>query len=497
MRNVLEYVEQSAKEYPTHIAVIDEKQSLTYQSLLIQAQRCGSGLTFLHQSKKPYAVFMDKSIYSLISFFGIVYSGNFYVLLNPELPEERLIQIMKVLDNDIIITDDFHYHQAKQIFPKERIYLIENLIKSEISNEELEAIRRKCCDIDPLYANFTSGSTGIPKGVVVSQRSVIDFIDVFCEIFQFKHVDVFANQAPFDFDVSVKDIYSSMKKGATLVLISRKLFSRPTALLDFLCEKEVTTMIWAVSALCLITTFHGFDYKIPQKVTKILFSGEVMPMKHLKIWMEHLPNATFVNLYGPTEVTCNCTYHIIDTHRDYKDQIPIGIAFPNEDVFLLDEQNKLVEEGQIGEICVRGSTLALGYYNADEQSKKQFVRNPLNPYYNEIIYRTGDLGKIVHNEFYFCGRKDFQIKHMGHRIELEEIEKAMNQLSSIKRSCCIYEQNKIYGFYIGKIEKKEIIQQLKKTLPIYMIPNRLKQVEEMPLNKNGKIDRKKLMENEK
>ena len=198
--------------------------------------------------------------------------------------------------------------------------------------------------------------------MVVSHSSVLDFTDVFTETFGFDKTERIANQAPFDFDVSVKDIYTAIKTGATLVLVPRELFSRPVELLDFLCEQKITTMIWAVSALCLVSMFHGLEYKCPVTVRKVLFSGEVMPMKQLKDWMVHLPEAEFVNLYGPTEITCNCTYHVIRRDREYAEGIPIGRAFANEAVFLMDAQRQRVTEpGAVGEICVRGRALALGY----------------------------------------------------------------------------------------------------------------------------------------
>ena len=305
-----------------------------------------------------------------------------------------------------------------------------------------------------------------------------------------------ANQAPFDFDVSVKDIYSAMKAGATLAVVPRRLFSVPTELMDFLCEKQATTLIWAVSALCLITGFHALDYKTPQSIRKILFSGEVMPLRALKEFRKHLPDATYVNLYGPTEITCNCTYHILERDRDYAAGIPIGIPFPNEDVFLLDGENRLITgQDAEGEICVRGTALALGYYRCPEQNAAHFTQNPLNPNYPERIYRTGDLGRYnAQGELVFSGRKDFQIKYMGHRIELEEIEREMNAIPGVDRACCVFDEkrSRLKGFYTGTIDQGELHTIMKQTLPGFMVPGILRQVEAMPLNKNGKIDRKAL-----
>lgn len=496
MKNTLEYLENTSEKYRDKIAIIEEDKKCTYLDLIQTSKRIGSELSKYTEPRKPVAIMAEKGIDALSSFLGTIYAGCFYVLLNPELPVSRLEKILEVLETEIILTDDEHIELAKQIGIKKKIFKISELKNKDINEERLLQIRNQALDIDPLYANFTSGSTGTPKGVVVSHRSVIDFINIFTEKFNITENDCVGNQAPFDFDVSVKDIYSCLKTGATLVVIPKKLFSLPAKLLDYISENEVTTLIWAVSALCLITTFHGLDYKVPEKINKILFSGEIMPMKHLKEWIKHLPNAKFVNLYGPTEITCNCTYHIIDKNLDYEKQIPIGKAFDNEQVFLLDDDNNLINEtGKNGEICVKGTALGLGYYNDLKQTNSKFIQNPLNSKYIDLIYKTGDMGYYDEKyDLYFCGRKDFQIKHLGHRIELEEIETAIGKIDNVERACCIYieEKNKIYGFYMGNISKAELREDLKKSLPIYMIPNVLTEVEEMPMTKNGKIDRNKL-----
>ena len=497
MKNIVEYLERSVDKYPDKIAVIDEFGECSYTELENLSKKVATLLIKEDAVRVPVIVFMDKGINALSVFLGTAYADSTYTLINPELPSSRIESIDNTLGTNIVITDKNYYDQAKELFKEKKIFKVEDIHKGKIDEESISKVRKGFIDVDPLYTNFTSGSTGTPKGVSVCHRSVIDFIDIFTKNFNITKKDIIGNQAPFDFDVSVKDIYSSLCVGATLVIIPRRLFSQPAPLLDFICEHKVTTMVWAVSALCLISTFHGLDYRVPKTVNKILFSGEVMPIKHLNKWMEALPKATFVNVYGPTEITCNCTYHVIDRNREYDKYIPIGEAFENERVFLLDDNDKLITEPNVkGEICVSGTCLALGYFNNKEETDKHFVQNPLNKNYIELIYRTGDLGMYnEQNELVFQGRKDFQIKYNGHRIELEEIEKAMMKVEGIERACCLFdeEKQKLYGFYVGTMDKAELHSSLKETLPVYMIPGILKQVEEMPLTKNGKIDRKELM----
>ena len=495
MKTVLEYLENSTNNCSDKIAVIDENGKYTYKELTELSKKIGTRLTSYFEPRNPVPVLMEKGKDTLATFFGAVYAGCFYVLLNPDLPKVRLEHIVNVLGSKNIVTDKVHEEIASELINKEDILYIEDLKSIEVNEDKLKEIRESSLDLDPLYANFTSGSTGVPKGVLVGNRSVIDFIDNFTEIFNITEKDIIGNQAPFDFDVSVKDIYSSIAKGATLVIIPKRLFSIPAELLDYICNNNVTTLIWAVSALCLITTFHALDYKTPDTVNKILFSGEVMPIKHLKQWIEHLPNAMFVNLYGPTEITCNCTYHIVDKNLNYE-KIPVGKAFPNEQVFLLDENDKLITDLEVqGEICVKGTCLALGYFNNKEQTNSRFVQNPLNDKYIDMIYKTGDLGEYNKDgEIVFLGRKDFQIKHMGHRIELEEIERAMEKVNGVERSCCIFneQKGKLYGFYVGNTGKDEVVKYLRENLPVFMVPNKINQIEKFPITKNGKIDRKEL-----
>lgn len=507
MASVLDYLEKTAGSRFGKNRVDDMAETVSYEELLNLSQNVGAVLLGCLEpvsdepARKPVPIIMDKGINALIAFFGVVYSGHFYCLINPDLPNERIENILAVTKPEMIITDRKNFEKTVLIAGKQKIFCIEDLRMHEISDtekERLKSVRSKMIDTDPLYANFTSGSTGIPKGVLVSHRSVIDFIDIYTELFDITGRDIIGNQAPFDFDVSVKDIYSALKTGANLVIIKKELFSKPAELLDCLCDKKITVMTWAVSALCLITTFHALDYKVPRTVKKVLFSGEVMPIKHLREWMEHLPEAVFVNLYGPTEITCNCTYHVIDRDRAYEEAIPIGTAFPNERVFLLDGEDRLIspkEAKKTGELCVAGTALALGYYNSPAETAKAFVVNPVNSLFPETVYRTGDLAFYNEaGELIFAGRKDFQIKHMGHRIELEEVERSMMSVEGVERSCCVFDEkrSRLTGFYVGGCDSKELHRLMSEKLPAFMVPGALKPLVTMPMTKNGKIDRKLL-----
>lgn len=499
--NIIEYLTSTAERFPDKTAVNDGATQITYGELLTKSRAIGTALSRIIGLRNPVGVYTGKCTEAITAFFGTSFAGGFYCSLNPELPDTRLSQTVSVLKPKLILTTSSLLSDAKRAFPECETLVITELYETLPDEETLAARLDGHTDTDPLYINFTSGSTGTPKGIAVCHRSVIDFIDCFTEIFGITGNDVIANQAPFDFDVSVKDIYSAVKTGAELLIVPRELFSAPVGLTDFLCDNKATVMIWAVSALCLITTFHCLDYRTPETVKKILFSGEVMPARALKEFKKHLPDAMYVNLYGPTEITCNCTYHILDNDRDYPDGIPIGKHFPNEDVFLLDENDKRVtEKDTVGEICVRGSALALGYWSCPEQNEKHFVQNPLNPHYPERIYRTGDLGRFDGNgELFFCGRRDFQIKYMGHRIELEEIERAASSRDGVDRFCCVFDEkhSRLKGFYVGSLDRDELHRQLKAELPGFMVPGMLFKLDEMPLTKNGKTDRKTLAEYKK
>lgn len=490
--NVLEYLEGTVGRFSDKIAYANEEVGLTFKEVYDQGRAIGTFLNKQGFYKQPIVVFMKKHPKTIVAFFGVVYGGNFYVPIDEEMPRFRIELILKNLDPKAIICDETTKKIIETFDYDKEVYLYDDIAKTNIDEDIIKGIRDIAIDTDPIYVVFTSGSTGMPKGVVACHRSVIDYVETLSEVLGFNEDTVFGNQTPLYFDACLKELYPTLKFGATTYIVPKKLFMFPLKLVEFLNEYKINTVCWVVSALTIISSFKVFDSIIPKHLHTVAFGSEVFAVKQFNIWKKALPNAKFINLYGPTETTGMCCY--FKAERSFKEDeiLPIGGPFKNTEIILLDDNNNIPAKGELGEICVRGTSLTLGYYNAFDETNKVFVQNPLNNLYPELIYRTGDLGKYnERGELIFVSRKDYQIKHMGHRIELGEIEINVNMIEGIKSSCCIYDDDKarIILYYVGDIDKKQVVANLKKTLPRYMIPNYIEKLGIMPLTANGKIDR--------
>jgi len=489
--HVLSYLEDAFRKYPHHVALSDVHVQMTYSEVWAYVVSVGNAVAGRLEGRTgvPVAVCLRHDVYDVLAFFSIVYSGNFYVPVDFSLPADRIGQMLDTIQPAAIVAG----REAKlpDSVPLPLVWRQETLAAE--SHPDC-ALWKNGKDTDVLYVIFTSGSTGVPKGVVVSHRSVTDMVEQFQAVFAFPENAVFGNQAPFDFDVSVKDIYLSLKVGGRLEILEKKLFSFPKLLIARLNERQVDTVIWAVPALKIMSALDAFAGEKPLYLRDIMFSGEVMPPKTLAYWREKLPAARYVNLYGPTEITCNCTYYIIDGILPPEENIPIGRAFPNCSVFLL-EGDAPVQDGDSGEICVAGSCLALGYYNAPAMTERAFVQNPLQRAYREYIYRTGDIGRIQNGQLIYLGRRDAQIKHMGHRIELTEIELCANACAGVSAAACVYDGDgaRIALFWQGSADAKTVFAHLREKLPKHMLPAVMEKTDIFPQTRTGKIDRKALL----
>ena len=490
--NVLEYLEHTVKRLPDKVAYSNESEGLTFAEVYHDSRAIGSYLNSKGYYGEPVVVFMKKHPKAIAAFYGCVYGGNYYVPIDEEMPRFRIDLIFDNLKPKVMICDESTQEMAKTFDFDGEMLIYDEVSKTAINEEALADIRDRQLDTDPIYIVFTSGSTGVPKGVVACHRSVIDYIENLSEVLEFNEDTRFANQTPLYFDACLKELYPTLKFGASTVIVPKSLFMFPVKLVEFLNEHKINTVCWVVSALTMISSFKTFDKVVPEYLHTVAFGSEVFPIKQFKIWKETLPNAKFTNLYGPTETTGMCCYYKVNRDFELDEVMPVGRPFHNTEIILLNDENKRAAQGEVGEICVRGTSLTLGYYHNFEKTNEVFVQNPLNDRYPELIYRTGDLGKInEYGELVFVSRKDYQIKHMGHRIELGEIEVNVNLMEGISTSCCVYdkEKEKIMLYYVGDLEVKDVVSILKDKLPRYMIPNKVEKLDQMPLTANGKIDR--------
>lgn len=488
MRNIIDYFEKTCANFPNKVAVSDDKETYTYNELKINAQKIASFFAekFYNQ---PIAIYMDKKANNLSVMLGILYSGNFYIFIDPQMPLERIEKILQILQPSSIICDENHRENAEKLL-ENNAYLYNDLLMKNIDLHILQKVKNQLIDTNPAYVLFTSGSTGTPKGVVISHANVISYIHWFIQTFAIDENTRFGNQTPFYFSMSVTDIYATIFTGASLYIIPKTYFSFPIQLIHFLDEHKINTIYWVPSALVIVANLNLFHYQVPQTLQKVLFAGEVMPTKQFNYWRKYL-DVFYANLFGPTETTDICSYYVIKKELKDDETIPIGKSCANLNCFLLDEENHLISSpNQIGELYVRGCFVGLGYYNNKEKTKEVFVQNPLQNAYPEMVYKTGDLVYYNQNsEMVYAGRKDFQIKHMGYRIELGEIETAANSIKQIEIAVAIYNNENIVLFYQGKLTEKDLQHHLEHKLPHYMMPNQYIKVSIMPLNANGKINR--------
>ena len=495
MTNLLEYLEKTVREVPEKTAFANDAYELSFAQLYSRARSIGTALAKKGFYREPVVVYMQKHPDMVNAFFGVLYAGCFYVPIDEEMPVHRIELIFRSLKPRAVICDSASMAHVKDLGIEAECMLFDDLKDAPEDSAVLDKIRAAHLDIDPAYIVFTSGSTGVPKGVCACHRSVIDYIETLSEVMEFGRDTVFGNQTPLYFDACLKELYPTLKFGATTYLIPRSLFMFPVKLVEFLNEKKINTVCWVVSALTMISAFGTFDTVKPQYLTNIAFGSEVFPIRQFNIWRQTLPNARFTNLYGPTEATGMSCWYRAEREFGPTESIPIGKPFRNTEILLLKEDNTLAAPGETGEIYIRGTSVTLGYYNAPEKTAESFVQNPLNSAYPEIIYRTGDLAKYNElGELVFLSRKDYQIKRMGHRIELGEIEAVASLSEEIKSACCVFDdvKNKLALYYVGDIESTALAAQLKAKLPRYMLPQAFIQLEQMPLTPNGKLDRKTL-----
>lgn len=491
MYNVVELLERAASRFPDRPALEDDKEVIDYALLRERSRSVAAALLKLGLDRRcPVAVFLPKSVSAVVVFYAALYCGLPYAPLDYDAPDGRLRATLQNLQPGCIVTDQ----KGAAALPEAAcpVLLIDSLAGD--GGEAVDRAAEAVTDQDPAYIMYTSGSTGTPKGVIIPHRGVLDYAAWIAETFSLNERSVTGLQSGFHFDNSVFDLYAAAACGAKVVIIPEILFRYPGKLLAYLAEKAVTCIFWVPTVMISTSNCGALDEVRLPKLETVVFAGEVMPNKQLNVWRKALPGRVFANLYGPTEVTVDCTCYIVDREFADGDPLPIGYARPNMRVLVLREDGGEATPGETGELCVLGSQLALGYWNNPEETARAFVNNPHNAAFPERIYRTGDL--VSRNEdglLWFQGRRDSQIKLRGNRIELGDVENAARSVPGVKNAAALFdvENERIVLFLetAQEIQLRRFNLDLGKYLPKYMLPGRLVCVEALPLNANRKIDR--------
>lgn len=496
--NLLEYLAETVEKHGGKTAVIEGEKSITFSELDARARKLGALLSARAGGviRKPIALFLPKSIASVVSDIGVMYSGNAYMNLDIKTPVARIGAILERIDPPLVITDEKNAPALAEVWSTDKTvrYDETDFDAIDFDEAELRTTQERLIDTDPLCIINTSGSTGTPKGVALNHRSFIDFIEWANDTMHFTEDEVMGCLSPVVFDIYSYEMCLLMAKSGTMVLLNESMAAFPVRILQTLAEKAATFLFWVPTIMVNIANMGLLDKIALPTLRTVWFAGEVFPTKQFNIWRRALPQARFVNMYGPIEITLDCTHYIIEREIADDEPIPIGYAMRNTDILLLNEQNALCAPGEEGELCVRGTSLAMGYYNNPEKTAAAFVQNPLQHAYPETIYRTGDIAKVNdRGEIVFCGRKDTLVKHMGYRIELGEIEHVIvNALKLAKNGCAVYDHAKkeIVFFYEGEeLTAGELRKSIGTALPRYMVPHVFIRMEELPRNTNGKIDR--------
>lgn len=494
-RIITDYLEETVKKFGDKTAFEDMRESLTFRETRDGARSIGQCLISRGLFQKPVAVYVEKSAACILAMLGVAYSGNFYTVIDTNMPAARIQKIFSTLEPEVILCRQTEMETVAGIWPQAEIISLEEARSTPVCEEDLSLAAARLVSTDLLYVLFTSGSTGMPKGVVTAHGHVCAYMEAVSKAYDMSDRERILNQAPFYFVITIVEIFTTIRNGSTLYIAPKEYFSFPLKLMQFIEEKKITFLCWVPSALILLANLGALKAADISSIKKVVFGGEVMPMRQLHAWQEALPDAMFVNAYGPTETTDGTTYYIIDREFGETETLPIGIPFANIGILVLDEEGHAVEGEGMGELCAYGPSIAYGYYKDPEKTASVFTQNPANTAYRQTIYHTGDLVRYnAYGELEYAGRKDFQIKHHGQRIELGEIEACISSIEGVEENCCLYDsvKSRIVLYYTGEIEEKDLQEKAKGLLPSYMLPNRRYHLETMPHNLNGKIDRAEL-----
>lgn len=519
LHHLLQY---SAEKHPDKVAVVFKDTSVTYSELDRQSSKLALGLQQSGVKKGDrVGIMLTKSIEQIASVFGILKSGAIYVPIDPAAPAGRIGYMVKHCGIECLITTSRNLDTLLSYSEDETAIKTAVVIGKESDTLKHDTIPVKYLALDikvdgvaefysmdmsdnsTAYILHTSGSTGNPKGVAISHLNALTFIEMAADYFNITDADRFCNHAPLHFDLSVFDIFVAVKCGATIVLLPEMLSTFPAKLAEFIDKEQITVWNSVSSVLTMIADKGMLERKCLESLRLVHFSGDIMPVKYLRVLTKYMNNASFYNIYGQTEANSSLCYHIQEIPDNDSWRIPVGKPFPNFEVFALNEDQQVVSRpGEEGELHVSSSTVALGYWNDQDMTRGKFVSDPRYPMLDKVVYKTGDLVRVDESgNFLFSGRKDHMVKSRGYRIELEEIEIVLSGHPEIVAAVVIPIPDEIVGNKISaiivaakecSIRKEDIVRYCSTRLPKYMIPEIMELRDSLPMTSSGKVDRKRL-----
>ena len=501
--NFLEHLEETARRLPDKTAFYDDREGLTFRELEEKARRIGSRLAETAPPRTPVALLLDaRSIRNIPAMYGTLYAGCAYAPLDITMPPERLKLLLDLMRPSAALADE-KGTRAFEACGKTDIPLIgyEEAAAAEIRQENLEAIRKQASVFDPMSVLYTSGSTGIPKGSVQTHFSYLHWTEATIDVYGVTDEVIFGNQSPFFYANSVLEVITPVALGSTVYLLPSGVLTFPKKMIECLRDHHVTLLCMTPSSFISIVNGNVLTPGCLPELKWGIMSGESMPWEPLKVWMDATPNADWWHYYGSTEMFSVAVGKVNPNHQG-GDRLPVGKPFSLVHILFLDEDGKETKPGEPGEMFVSSPWIAANYHRDPDRTAASWITDPLRQGWQERFFRGGDLGYIREDgQLMVLGRRDSQIKHMGYRMEIGEVDAALRKLPGVQEECVLFDPEKdlLWCFFTGETEEKPIRAGLKEQLARYMIPDRFVKLEEMPHTASMKLDRvrlKKMMSEE-